>query len=117
MMEWLITLVLLILQTIQTPVIAQTNTGDVVVSHVPNGIAGYVIDVDPGVIVRDIRFVFPSYHQGRVAAVDMAQEVNGPASMIRLFTANPTSITVKRFEDDEGNPQAIQVGRYIGRKD
>lgn len=93
--------------------VAQRANGDVVVDHVPNGVSGYSIRLDQGVEVHDIPFTLSRYEDGTLSAVDLSGTADGDLHMFTLFSADQTRLEFLSFEDDDGDPISVRVGRFI----
>jgi len=93
--------------------VAQRANGDVVVDRAPNGVSGYSIMLDEGVEVHHIPFALSEYNDGILSAADLLGTANGDLRMFTLFSADQTRLEFLLFEDDDGDPILVRVGRFI----
>ncbi len=96
--------------------VAQRVNGDVVVDRVPNGVSGYSIMLDDGVEVRNVPFALHEYTDGILSAVDLFGTADGDVRMFTLFSADQTRLEFLSFEDDDGDPIPVRVGRFIQQR-
>lgn len=98
---------------VQISTVAQKATGDVVVDRAPNGVSGYSIMLDDGVEVDNVPFALSEYNDGILSAVDLFGTADGDLHMFTLFSADQTRLEFLLFEDDDGDPIPVRVGRFI----
>lgn len=98
---------------VEMSTVAQRGNGDVVVDRAPNGVSGYSIMLDQGVEVHDVPFALYQYENGILSAVDLFGAADGDLHMFTLFSADQTRLEFLSFEDDDGDPIPVRVGRFI----
>jgi len=98
---------------IEISTVAQRANGDVVVDSAPNGVSGYSIMLDEGVEVDNVPFALSEYNDGILSAVDLFGTADGDLNMFTLFSADQTRLEFLLFEDDDGDPIPVRVGRFI----
>jgi len=98
---------------VQMSTVAQRANGDVVVDRAPNGVSGYSVRLDEGVEVDNVPFALSAYNDGILSAVDLFGAADGDLKMFTLFSADQTRLEFLSFEDDDGDPITVRVGRFI----